>query len=113
MHESLYSAHRWTAAAIALTAATAAVAISGCSSDDGRPEQGGGVTTVSANIDPSAPKKKAAEVCQVPAECESNVCFSGGNQSFCSVACTPENAATVCAAPFTGSCNKKGFCKRD
>lgn len=108
----MYSAHRWSAL-VAATSLALACAMTGCSADDGRPEQGGGVTTASSNIDPNAPKKKAAEVCQVPAECESNVCFNGGNQSFCSVACTAANAATVCAAPFTGSCNKKGFCKRD
>jgi len=108
----MYSAHRWSLL-IAVTTLAAASATTGCSADDGRPEQGGGTTTASANIDPAAPKKKAAEVCQAPAECESNVCFNGGTQSYCSVACTAANAATVCAPPFTGSCNKKGFCKRD
>jgi len=108
----MYSAHRWTLT-LAATALATMIVTTGCSGDEGRPEQGGGTTTAAAQIDPAAPKKKAGEACQAPAECESSICFNGGTQSFCSVACTAENAASVCAAPFTGSCNKKGFCKRD
>ncbi len=92
------------------------VALAGCASDDGRPQQGGGApapTGTTTTQETTAPKKKAAEACQQPSECESNICFAGGNQAFCSVACTTANAATVCVAPFTGSCNKKGYCKRD
>jgi hypothetical protein len=62
----------------------------------------------------TAAKKKNAEVgCTTNEQCESNYCFQGGTQSYCSLPCTPANVATVCAAPFTGSCNNKGFCKRD
>lgn len=98
---------------------SALLALAGCSADDGRPSSGTGGET--SSTDPSADtatasssdKKANAEPCAEPAECESGVCFVGGNQSFCSARCTPETAATVCVAPFTGSCNKQGYCKRD
>jgi hypothetical protein len=62
----------------------------------------------------TAGKKANAEgPCAADTECESGVCFIGGNQSYCSAKCTSADAATTCAAPFTGSCNKQGFCKRD
>lgn len=62
----------------------------------------------------TATKKANAEgPCASNAECESGVCFIGGTQSYCSAKCTAADAATTCAAPFTGSCNKQGFCKRD
>lgn len=62
----------------------------------------------------TATKKAAGEgPCGANAECESDVCFIGGNQSYCSVKCTTADAATKCVAPFTGTCNKQGFCKRD
>lgn len=72
----------------------------------------------SSTTDPTQPtqtaaKKAAAEQCTANDQCESNICFIGGTQSYCSVKCTAADAATKCAAPFTGSCNKQGFCKRD
>jgi hypothetical protein len=61
----------------------------------------------------AATKANGEGPCGANAECESNVCFVGGTQSYCAVKCTSADAATTCAAPFTGSCNKQGFCKRD
>lgn len=51
--------------------------------------------------------------CKVGADCMSGVCFLGNSQSFCSARCTTDNATTTCATPFTGTCNKQGYCKRD
>lgn len=84
-----------------------------------QPNDGTSTTTTPTEPAPSgasntAAKKAAAEgPCAANAECESGVCFIGGNQSYCSVKCTAADAATTCTAPFTGSCNKQGFCKRD
>lgn len=58
-------------------------------------------------------KKANGEDCSAPTDCESGVCFIGGGQSYCTLECTTENAATVCVAPLTGKCNNKGYCKRD
>ena len=74
--------------------------------------------TTSTTTNPTDPatssaKKANAEACTANDQCESNVCFIGGNQSYCSVKCTSADAATTCVAPFTGTCNKQGFCKRD
>lgn len=107
-------------------------AIAACSSSDDKPSSSssGGSTSSSSTSSSSSggtdggtdtgtdtgvtTKKKNAEVgCTKNEDCESNICFTGGNQSFCTVQCTAENAATVCVAPFTGSCNNKGYCKRD
>jgi hypothetical protein len=45
-------------------------------------------------------------------ECESHVCFIGGNRTFCSLHCTMATAATDCPMPPTsGACNMQGFCK--
>jgi hypothetical protein len=63
---------------------------------------------------PAAAKKANGESpCAANAECASGVCFIGGTQSYCALKCTAADAATVCTAPFTGTCNKQGFCKRD
>lgn len=53
-----------------------------------------------------------AAACTSASQCQSQQCFIGGQQSFCTVACTPANQTTVCAAPFSGTCNKQGYCKR-
>lgn len=111
---------------------SALFALAGCSGDDGKPSTGPtgpgshsgtgggqGSTTQTPTGDtsatePAGAKKKNAEgPCASGAECESGVCFVGGNQSYCSVKCTVDTATTACAAPFTGSCNKQGYCKRD
>ena len=90
----------------------------GAGTGDNRQEQPADDTSQTTNpTDPSpateAKKANAAGPCAANAECESGVCFIGGNQSYCSVKCTAADAATTCAAPFTGTCNKQGFCKRD
>ena len=92
---------------------------SGAGTGDDRQEQPTDSTEEPAqSTSPTEPateaKKASAEgPCASNAECESGVCFIGGNQSYCSAKCTAADAATTCAAPFTGSCNKQGFCKRD
>ncbi len=50
--------------------------------------------------------------CSSPSECESGTCFQGGTSSYCSLACTTANAATVCVAPFNGVCNNQGYCRK-
>lgn len=118
----------------------ASFALGACSSDEGRPTTGpgsgtgtgggkgsGGTSTPAptgdtsatdpapdAGVTSSSAKLKNAEgPCAEGSECESGVCFVGGSQSYCSVRCTVDTAVTTCAAPFTGSCNKQGYCKRD
>jgi hypothetical protein len=95
----------------------------GCGGDVGQP--GPGTTSSSGSsgasdaggADPDAStsgKKKVGEVgCTADDECQSNVCFKGNAQSFCTVRCTPNNATTMCTPPLTGTCNKQGYCKRD
>lgn len=53
-----------------------------------------------------------AASCVTAAQCQSGQCFIGGMQSFCTVSCTPANANQLCGAPFSGTCNKQGYCKR-
>jgi len=128
MGMNMHSTHRLFGL---LLAGGLACAIAACSSDDGKPSAGSSGTVPTGSADASAEaaaseagaaeagaaeagaKKPNAAPCTLPAECESGICFVGGNQSFCSVTCTPANAPTVCVAPFTGSCNKQGYCKRD
>jgi hypothetical protein len=51
--------------------------------------------------------------CSSDAECQSNACFIGTSASFCSIVCTQATAATDCPVPLTtGSCNKRGFCRK-
>lgn len=88
-----------------------------CSGDEGAPGPGGTSTssTSSSGADAGGTGKKpnATVGCNDGSECESNVCFPGNAQHFCTLSCTTENAPTVCVAPLTGTCNKQGFCKRD
>jgi hypothetical protein len=94
-------------------------AVLGCTADAGRPsgpisEDTSSTVTSAGKVEDSSDKKRNAETgCAKDDECESGICFSGGNQSFCTVQCTSQTAATDCAPPFTGSCNKRGYCKRD
>ena len=51
-------------------------------------------------------------VCTDKSQCESDVCFVGGNRSFCSLHCTAATQATDCPVPPTsGTCNMQGYCK--
>lgn len=124
-----------------LAAALAACSLlMGCSSDDGKPTTGpgsgtgtgGGTGTGSGTgadtetgTSPSTPapsgsttqtttgaKKAAIEACTKDDDCASGVCYAGDQGSYCSLKCTAETAATVCVAPFAGTCNKKGYCKK-
>ncbi len=62
---------------------------------------------------PAASGKDLGETCAADKDCKSNVCFQGGNGSYCSLKCTTANAATVCVPPaFNGQCNKQGFCRK-
>ena len=50
--------------------------------------------------------------CAANSDCASNVCFIGGNRTFCSLHCTMATAATDCPVPPTsGACNMQGYCK--
>jgi hypothetical protein len=107
-------------------AASAAILMA-CSSDSSTPAGTGVTGTVvpdagdagedapgeAAAAADSGLKGNAVQGCTKDAECESGHCFIGGNQSFCTVPCTVAMQATVCVPPFTGTCNKQGFCKRD
>jgi len=105
-----------------LLLAACALALVGCSGDEGKPTtstDGGTTTPFSATADaspsPGTGTTKAIGVvgCRDGSECESGVCFVGNAQSFCTVRCTADDAAQVCVAPLTGTCNRQGFCKRD
>ncbi len=106
--------------ALVLVLASFIAGIAGCSSDDGKPEGGTGGTTTplpTATVQPDAAvastaKKKSIESCTQNDECESNVCFQGDQGAYCSFECTAATAATACVAPFAGTCNKKGFCRK-
>jgi hypothetical protein len=56
--------------------------------------------------------KPFGQPCAANEECESNICFIGGNRTFCSIHCTMATAATDCPVPPTsGTCNMQGYCK--
>jgi len=100
--------HRWPFAAVALVAG---MLLAACGGDEGEP---GSASSSSGTSAAAGEKKKTGDTgCAGDEECESNVCFKGNAQSFCTVKCSVETAATICVAPLTGSCNKQGFCKRD
>lgn len=92
-----------------------AVSLVACSSDDGGPPVLPPPADASASASTSAAEKKkdGEQGCNSNEECESNNCFAGNKQRFCTVPCNAENAVIVCVAPFTGTCNNRGFCKRD
>lgn len=104
----------------------ATVALAACSADDGRPSgaiaapatasdagDGDAGQGTGGDAGGGGKKKNAEGPCSSGSECESGFCFVGGNQSYCAVPCTADTGPTVCVAPFTGSCNKQGYCKRD
>lgn len=80
---------------------------SGSSGDAAAPADGG-----STSSGGDAGKKALAEACTDDPDCASNVCFKGNQGSYCSLQCTNQNAATVCVAPFDGTCNKQGYCRK-
>jgi hypothetical protein len=103
---------------LGLAAIAIGLSIVGCSGDEGQPgptgASSGSATIEDAGSDATNGKKKAAEVgCTTDSECETEVCFKGNAQSFCTIRCTVQTAAAVCGTPYTGSCNKQGYCKRD
>jgi hypothetical protein len=73
---------------------------------DGGMHDGGGTPK------PTGTKGALGSACTQPTDCESGVCYVGGQASYCSLKCTQQNAAQVCAPPtFNGVCNKQGFCR--
>jgi hypothetical protein len=48
--------------------------------------------------------------CTMNAQCESNVCFIGGMQSYCSLRCT--SGAQCPVPPTSGICNMMGYCRK-
>lgn len=81
-----------------------------------------GATTPAPSASPATPatpgtpttatKKAALDACTTNEDCASGVCYIGDQGSYCSLKCTADTAATACVAPFAGTCNKKGFCKK-
>jgi hypothetical protein len=50
--------------------------------------------------------------CAKNSDCASDLCFIGGNRTFCSLHCTAATQATDCPVPPTsGACNMQGYCK--
>lgn len=121
----MHSIHRVLGLVMAVGAACV---IAACSSDDGKPSgssSSGTTPTLAADAGDEAAvaseggaaeagaKKPNAAACTLPDECASGICFVGGSQSYCAVKCTPADATVTCVPPFTGSCNRQGYCKRD
>ena len=51
--------------------------------------------------------------CTTDGTCASNVCFTGGMGSYCSLHCMTATQATDCPSPPTsGRCNGMGYCKK-
>jgi hypothetical protein len=99
---------RWTLACVG-----ALLFLAACSGDEGAPGPGGTGSSTSSSSGDAGAGANASVGCNADGDCQSGHCFLGNNQHFCTVPCTAENATTVCIAPFTGTCNKQGFCKRD
>ncbi len=82
--------------------------IAGCGGTYG-PADGGDTQTLGTGDGGLSP---FGTVCTMNAQCASNVCFVGGNRSFCSMHCTAATQATDCPVPPTsGLCNMQGYCK--
>lgn len=107
---------RWRIGSVAALA-FATAGVGACSGDEGAPAPGGSTSSSSSSSSGTAAdggaKPNATVGCEADPECQSGVCFLGNGQHFCTVRCTTGNAAEVCVAPLTGTCNKQGFCKRD
>lgn len=50
--------------------------------------------------------------CQESDDCDSNVCFIGTTESFCTRDCSPSTAATDCPKPLNGTCSRQFYCDR-
>lgn len=113
-----------------LAAVSIAAVVSACSDDD----SGGGTTNVTdagtgndtgASTDAAAQQDTAAaqdtgtaeaggkpfgETCNLDSDCESNACFKGGSQQFCSIKC--DKPADCPVPPTSGQCNNQGYCRK-
>ncbi|MBX3203428.1 MAG: hypothetical protein KF764_00105 [Labilithrix sp.] len=88
----------------------------GCGGDVGEPGQGSIPSKSSVGEgdgDGDGKKKLGENGCVADDECESNVCFKGNSQSFCTVRCSTQDPTSTCVPPLTGTCNKQGYCKRN
>lgn len=94
---------------------TLALIVTACNADIGEPT--GRVIVQDAGADGAATQpatnKGLGVACTDGTECESGLCFVGGQASYCSLRCTADNGQTVCMPPvFDGTCNKQGYCRR-
>ena len=92
------------------------LALTACNADIGEPS--GPIIIQDAGTEAEAAAAPATNrglgvVCSVGSECESGLCFVGGQASYCSLRCTSANATTICTPPvFDGLCNMQGYCRR-
>lgn len=88
----------------------------GSSTDDGSTAADSGTdggTDSASQMDTGGGNKPFGDPCTTNSNCASNVCFTGGISSYCSLHCTGATAATDCPNPPTsGMCNGMGFCKK-
>ncbi len=94
--------------------------LAACNADIGEPT--GPVIVQDAGAEAAADASKMAVPstnkgpgvdCGAAEECQSGICFVGGQASYCSLRCTNDNATTICSTqPFDGTCNKQGYCRR-
>lgn len=89
------------------------LALTACNADIGEPT--GPVIVQDAGAEAAAKPVLPAlgADCTAPEQCDSQICFVGGQSSYCSLRCTSDNGSTVCTTqPFDGTCNKQGYCRR-
>jgi hypothetical protein len=88
-----------------------------CDEDWGEPQSTLGLPPAhdqdTTSPDAGGKLKAADQGCNADTDCETNLCFKGNGQNFCTTLCTIANQLTVCVPPYTGTCNKQGYCKRD
>jgi hypothetical protein len=102
-----------------IAAALLLAVCAGCEPDLGRPVETVIIQDAGAIADADAdaptvgyPPGTYGANCTKNADCQSNVCFIGTKQSYCSLLCTASNAVSACAAaPFNGTCNMQGYCR--
>jgi hypothetical protein len=91
--------------------------VAACDEDWGKPESTLGLPPAhdqdSTTPDAGGKLKAGDQGCNLDTDCETNLCFKGNAQSFCTVFCSTANAQQICVPPLTGTCNKQGYCKRD